>query len=108
MSQENHSTIISASEIGEYVYCSRSFWLHREYPEFKETAPKKTFLDLFRARENRLEIGIRLHAKQAAQVKRQAQLRKVAYLLVLIISLFIIVTLGLYLVWKMRLLFLPF
>lgn len=108
MGSSDDSKIISASEIGEYIYCSRSFWLRRMSPNYRELTPKRTFLDLFRAKEGRLELGAKLHVKHSLQIKRQQQTKKIAYLLVLFISIFLIICIIGFLIWRILLLSLSF
>src|SRR5262245_12557835 len=81
MSQIDRRLIIDASEVGEFVYCAKSWYLKRcgEIP-----------------RGSRLEEGAAFHEKHEATVSRATRLRKVGEWL-LFIGFFLLVVLAL--VW---------
>ncbi|NJM06354.1 hypothetical protein HC891_09420 [Candidatus Gracilibacteria bacterium] len=59
---------IRASEIGEYVYCARAWWLRR-------------VAGLEPAGQERRERGTRLHARHGQRLRRSGQLLALATLL---------------------------
>jgi CRISPR/Cas system-associated exonuclease Cas4 (RecB family) len=58
--------LIRASELGEYVYCARAWWLRREGVE-----PSG-------AGRERLDAGRRWHTEHGAEVTRAQRLKRVA------------------------------
>ncbi|HEY9434886.1 MAG TPA: hypothetical protein VI260_25805 [Blastocatellia bacterium] len=79
MSQIDRRLIIDASEVGEFVYCAKSWYLKRcgEVP-----------------RGSRLEEGAAFHEKHEATVSRATRLRKAGKWLS-IIGFFLLVVLAL-------------
>lgn len=84
MSQIDRRLIIDASEVGEFVYCAKAWYLKRcgEVPQ-----------------NSRLEEGVAFHEKHGATVLRAARLRKAGERLSLI-GLFLLVVLAL--IWFAR------
>lgn len=84
MSQIDRRLIIDASEVGEFVYCAKSWYLKRcgEIPQGM-----------------RLKQGAIFHKKHGATVSRAASLRKAGVWLSLI-GLFLLVALAL--IWFAR------
>lgn len=69
MSDEERSRIyVTASELGEYLYCHRQWWLKREY-------------GLESRHEERLAEGIEYHERHGKLVVRAARYRLWIYLL---------------------------
>ena len=60
--------IIKASEIGEYVYCNRAWWLRRTY----DVRPQNTAA---------LRAGSRYHETHGSQVRQGIAARRLALLL---------------------------
>lgn len=75
--KNNQREIISASEVGSYIYCNRAWWYKR--------------ID---GRESRniteMQLGTRQHGRHAWIVKGVGQLEKFAYLLIAL-ALFLII-----------------
>jgi hypothetical protein len=69
MSQIDRRLIIDASEVGEFVYCAKSWYLKRsgEVPQ-----------------SSQLESGVVFHKKHEAKVSRAAGLHKAGRLLALV------------------------
>ena len=67
----DRQVVISAAEVGEYVFCRRAWWLRRVHG----AAPENVTV---------LRSGVRLHARHSARVLAAIWLRYCAYLFVLI------------------------
>ncbi len=63
---------IRASEIGEYVYCNRAWWL-------KQVGGKKS------AHVRQLKAGQHHHYQHGNQIRKITWMRKLAYLLIFIV-----------------------
>lgn len=57
--------VIKASEIGEYVYCNRAWWLRRTY----DIRPQNT---------EELQAGTRYHKRHEGQVRQGVLARRLA------------------------------
>ncbi|HEU0177675.1 MAG TPA: hypothetical protein VFV58_25715 [Blastocatellia bacterium] len=77
MSQIDRRLIIDASEVGEFVYCAKAWYLKRcgEVPQGSQ-----------------LEEGVVFHEEHGAKVSRAARLRKAGEWLALIGFLLLVVT----------------
>jgi hypothetical protein len=84
MSQIDRRLIIDASEVGEFVYCAKSWYLKRcgEVPQGSQ-----------------LKEGVVFHERHAATVSRAARLRKAGKWLALI-GFFLLVVMAL--IWGAR------
>ena len=85
--QWKEASQISASEIGEYVYCNRQWWLKR----VEGVRPAK------RAQE-RMESGVRYHDEHWQLVQKAARNDKLIYVFIAaavsVVMLFFLLTLG--------------
>lgn len=71
----NNSRIIRASEIGEYVFCQRAWWLHR-------------VKGLKSANREQMQAGTAHHAAHGRAVQRADSLRRVGKVLLCVSILF--------------------
>jgi CRISPR/Cas system-associated exonuclease Cas4 (RecB family) len=78
--------VITASEIGEYEYCSRAWW-YRHVVKMPAPAGEG---------QSRLAEGTRAHQRHGERVRRSAQLRTVGLLLALagVAVIFLALALG--------------
>ncbi len=77
MSQRRRSKYVNASELGEYVYCSRSWWLRHVAGETGDAA-------LFAERTTRGERG---HAAHGRQVQAYQRDQRIGYWLLIVAAL---------------------